>query len=261
LSGEVYQELKRKIDKLKKKPKLVVVLVGENEASRIYIKQKQKAASEIGIDFELIEKPESSAQEELEGLIESLNSDASVTGVVIQRPLPDQIDPDEVDLLVAPEKDVDGLNPISDFLPATTVGVFQLLAAYKIDPKGKKVVVVGRSKLIGLPTALEFLERGATVTVCHSGTAALANETKQADILVSAVGKPGLIKKEMIKKGAVVIDIGISRQAGKVVGDVDFDEVSQVATFISPVPGGVGPMTVAGLMENLARAFEKQINP
>ena len=256
LRDQILKKLTAKVKKLKVKPKLAIILIGENPASGAYVAQKEKAARKIGVYFELLKRPASISQSELEKLIEKLNRDKSVTGIVAQKPLPARIDSDEIDLLVAPEKDVDGLNPISTFIPATTRGIVELLAAYKIKVEGKKVVVVGRSKLVGLPTALEFLNQGATVTICHSKTADLAAETKQADILVVAVGKPKLIKKAMVKAGAVVIDVGINRdsETHKLVGDVDFENVSKVASFITPVPGGVGPMTVAGLLSNLVQA-------
>lgn len=233
IAEEIYKNLSVQIVKMTKKPKLVVVLLGEDAASRAYVGQKEKAAKEIGVDFELIKKPENFNQSEMEKLLDSLNKEDSITGVVVQKPLPPQIDSDRVDLLVKPEKDVDGLNPASPFLPATTRGVFELLSAYQRPVKGRDVVVVGKSKLTGLPTALEFLKRGATVTICHSETENLAEKTKQADILVSAAGEPGLIKADMVKKNAVVIDIGFNQVNGKIVGDVDFESVSKIASYIS----------------------------
>ena len=261
VSEIILEKLTVKAAKLSKKPTLVVVLVGNIPASEIYINQKEKAASKIGISFQLIRKPNSISQANLEEVILELNKDNSVTGIVVQKPLPKQIDSDEIDCLAAPEKDVDGFNPISKFIPATTRGILELLSFYKIVISGRKVVVVGRSNFVGLPTALEFLQKDATVTICHSKTADLATETSRADILVVAAGKPKLITSGMIKKGAVVVDIGINRvvtsnksQVTRLVGDVDFEAISKIASYISPVPGGVGPMTVAALMENLVEA-------
>ena len=236
-------------------------MVGEEPASEIYVRRKEAAALEIGANFRLVKKPKTIRQTELEEIVKTLNHDRKVSGIVVQKPLPAQIESDEIDLLVDPAKDVDGLNPISPFIPATTRGIFELLAAYKIKIEGKKVVVVGRSKLVGLPTALEFLNQDATVTICHSKTGDLAAETRGADILVVAVGRPKLIKANMVKPGAVVIDVGTNRlaisnkrQATRIVGDVDFENVKKVASMITPVPGGVGPMTVAALMMNLVEA-------
>lgn len=283
IATQIRDKLKKKVAKLQTKPTLAIVLVGEEPASEIYVRRKEAAAREIGCNFRLIQKPTRVGQIELEKIVETLNKDRGVSGIVVQQPLPKQIEYYVIDCLVDPSKDVDGLNPASPFIPATSRGIFELLDSYKIKIEGKKVVVVGRSKLVGLPTALEFLNRGATITICHSKTRDLATETRQADILVVAVGKPGLIKANMVKPGAVVIDVGINRidnaparqaspgEAGgeliiqnskkaktvtqtKLVGDVDFESVKKVASFITPVPGGVGPMTVAGLLSNLVEA-------
>jgi len=264
LRDKILRALALKIRKFKIKPTLAIILVGEEPASEIYVRRKEAAALEIGANFQLIKKPKTTRQTELEEIVKTLNHDRKVSGIVVQKPLPSQIASDEIDLLVDPAKDVDGLNPISPFIPATTRGIFELLTAYKIKIEGKKVVVVGRSKLVGLPTALEFLNQDATVTICHSKTGDLAAETRLADILVVAVGRPKLIKANMVKPGAVVIDVGTNRlaisnkrQATRIVGDVDFDNVKEVASMITPVPGGVGPMTVAALMMNLVEATLK----
>jgi methylenetetrahydrofolate dehydrogenase (NADP+)/methenyltetrahydrofolate cyclohydrolase len=259
IAQKIYEELKRKITGLKVKPKLSVVLVGNDPESLVYVNQKHKIANELGVSFELIKAPESFPQTQLEKLINKLNKDKSVNGIVVQKPLPAQIDSDKVDVLVYPEKDVDGLNPISPFMPATVIAVFELLNSENIKVRGKDAVVVGKSTLTGLPTALEFLDRGATVTICHESTRNLAEKTKLADILAVATGKPGLITADMVKDQAVVIDIGISRIVGadgkaRLVGDVDFEAVSKKASYISPVPGGVGAVTVAGVMVNLVKA-------
>jgi len=254
--------LKEEVRRLSISPTLAVVLVGDDPASLAYIKQKEKASTEIGANLQLLKQDTNITQNALEALIDKLNQDKKITGIIVQKPLSEGIDADEIDVLIDPAKDVDGLNPLSAFVPATTRGIFALLAAYKIKVPGKKVVVVGRSRLVGLPTALEFINQDATVTVCHSKTTDLAKETPQADILISAVGSPGLIKANMVKEGAVVVDVGLSRvmmgEKPTLVGDVAFGEVSKVAGFVTPVPGGVGPMTVAGLLMNLVEAAYKQ---
>ncbi len=258
IRDRILSDLAVRVEKLKQKPTLAIVLVGEDPASEVYVREKEKAAASIGIDFQLVKKPDSVKQNELEEIIGNLNQDKKVKGVVVQKPLPAHIDDEKIDLLVTPEKDVDGLHPASLFYPTTAQGVLRLLKENNISISGKKVVVVGRSKLSGLPVAMQLLEEDATVTICHSKTANLREETRQADILVSATGVPNLIGADMVKKGAVVVDIGTTRtRDGKLVGDVDFENVKNVAGYISPVPGGVGPMIVAGLMMNLVEASEK----
>lgn len=255
VSEIILEELAKKVARMPKKPTLTAILVGEDPASEIYVGQKEKAANKIGINSKLIKKPSNTSQIELEELIESLNKDPKVQGIIVQKPLPSSIESDKIDLLIDPKKDVDGLNPISELTPATTRGIMELLNFYKIKIEAKRAVVIGISKLVGLPTALELLNKNATVSICHLKTPKLVNETKQADILVVATGNPNLVTANMVKRGAVVIDVGINRieKNGKIklVGDVDFQNVSKVASFITPVPGGVGPMTVAGLMQNL----------
>ena len=258
VSENILEKLATKISGLSKKPTLAVVLVDGDEPSEVYVNRKEKAADKIGVNFRLIKKSSSISQAQFEDLIENLNRDKGVNGIIVQKPLPSQIDSDEVDMLVSPEKDVDGLNPISQFTPATTRGIIELLSFYKIKPERKKIVVVGRSKLVGLPTALEFSNRNASVSICDSKTPNLKAETKQADILIVAVGQPHLIKKDMVKKSAVVVDVGMNKiekdGKTKLVGDIDFENVSNTASYITPVPGGVGPMTVAALLENLIDA-------
>ena len=259
VSEGILKVLALNVSKMSKKPTLAVVLLGGNGPSEIYVKQKEKAAKRIGVGFQLIRGSSNISQDRFEKIIEKSNKDKNITGIVIQKPLPPQIDSDEIDCLVAQEKDVDGLNPVSPFIPSITRGVLELLSHYKIKIEGKKVVVLGRSKLAGLPTALEFLNQNATVTICHSETKNLKEETKTADILVSIVGKEKLVGAGMVKQKAVVVDVGVNRiktKEGKtrVMGDVDFKNVSKVASFITPVPGGVGPMTVAALLENLVEA-------
>ena len=258
IRDQILNDLTVRVKKLKQKPTLAIVLVGDDPASAVYVREKEKAAASIGIDFQLIKKPDSVQQNELEEIIMNLNQDKKVQGIVVQKPFPKQIDSEKVDWLVAPEKDVDGLHPASSFHPTTAQGVIKLIKENEIKIAGKDVVVVGRSKLSGLPSALLLLKEDATVTICHSKTRNLKEKTKQADILVSATGVPNLIGADMVKKGAAVVDVGTTRaREGKLVGDVDFENVKNVAGYISPVPGGVGPIIVAGLMMNLVEASDK----
>ena len=257
LRDKILNELVPKVDKLKSKPTLAIILVGSDPASEIYVREKEKAARYIGINFKLVKKPLFTKQSELEEIIEHLNRDAKVKGIVVQKPLPKQIDGEKIDRLVSPEKDVDGLNPASYFNPATAKGVLEFLRKAKIKMAGKDAVVVGRSKLSGLPTALLLIKEDATVTICHSKTNNLKEKTSKADILVVAAGVSKLVKVDMVKSGAVVIDVGINRVGKRVIGDVDFERVKKKASFITPVPGGVGPMIVAGLMMNFVQAAEK----
>lgn len=256
IRDKIIADLAKKVLVMGIKPTLVVVLVGDDPASVIYVREKEKAAKIIGIDFRLIKKSATLQQAELEQIIDELNNDPEVKGIVVQKPLPPSIDDDKIDLLITAAKDVDGLNPASALFPTTALGVVKILKENSIKIEGKDVVVVGRSKLSGLPTALLLLKENATVTICHSKTLDLKSKTTQADILVVAVGIPKLIKSDMVKKGAVVIDIGTNRIEGtnKLIGDVDFENVKDVASFITPVPGGIGPMIVAGLMMNLVDA-------
>jgi methylenetetrahydrofolate dehydrogenase (NADP+)/methenyltetrahydrofolate cyclohydrolase len=261
---QILDDLKKKVAKLKAKPTLAIVLVGDDPASVIYVREKEKAARKIGINFRLVKKPLSIKQSDLEKAINDLNSDPKVKGIVIQKPLPKSVDDEKIDRLVLPEKDVDGLNPASCFYPTTAKGVLKLLKKAKTKLEDADTVVIGRSKLSGLPTALLLLGENATVTICHSKTRDLREKTSKADILVAAVGVPKLITADMVKNGVVVIDVGINRmvtsdnrQVTRIVGDVDFENVKKKASFITPVPGGVGPMIVAGLMINLVEAAEK----
>lgn len=253
---KILLDLAQKIAKMKQKPTLAVVLVGEDPASEIYVREKEKAAKIIGIDFQLIKKSGTLTQPELEEIVTNLNNDHKVKGIVVQKPLPPSINGDKIDLLVVPQKDVDGLNPASKLCSTTARGVVKILKENDIEIAGKDAVVVGRSKLSGLPTALLLLKENATVTICHTKTADLKKKTTGADILVVSAGVPKLINADMVKSGAVVIDVGTNRVKGtnKLIGDVDFEKVKDVASFITPVPGGVGPMIVAGLMMNLVDA-------
>ncbi|RXZ44126.1 bifunctional methylenetetrahydrofolate dehydrogenase/methenyltetrahydrofolate cyclohydrolase FolD [Crenobacter cavernae] len=241
-------------------PTLAVVLVGDDAASAVYVRNKKRACATAGIRSLAYDLPTATTQEDLLALIDELNANAEVDGILVQLPLPEHIDPQSVIERIDPHKDVDGFHPYNMgrlatkmplMRPCTPKGVMTLLEHYGIDPKGQKVVIVGASNIVGRPQALEMLLARATVTICHSATRNLAAEVAAADIVVAAVGKPGFVKGEWIKPGAVVIDVGINRLAdGTLCGDVEFEAASERASYITPVPGGVGPMTVATLLEN-----------
>jgi methylenetetrahydrofolate dehydrogenase (NADP+)/methenyltetrahydrofolate cyclohydrolase len=241
---------------------LATVLVGDDPASEIYIRLKHKAAEEVGIEAIDHRLPSTTPEDELVDLVEELNEDDGVDGILVQTPLPEQIDEARVMRAIDPMKDVDGLHPFSagqlylgrqTLVPATPLGVMHLLDEYRIPIAGQRVVVVGRSPLVGKPLALLLLQANATVTICHSRTEDLARHTLDADILVAAVGLPGVITVDMVKQGATVVDVGITRTDAGVMGDVEAD-VADVAAFLTPVPGGVGPMTIAALLGNAVRA-------
>ena len=246
---------------------LAVILVGENPASKIYVANKKKACEEVGIkSFEYV-LDESTAEEELISLIETLNGQANVNGILCQLPLPPHINEQAVIAAISPEKDVDAFCVSNvgrimigdyDFLPCTPAGIIEILDYYGIEIEGKNCVVIGRSNIVGKPMAMLLLHRNGTVTVCHSKTKNLAGITKNADILVSAVGKAGFVTAEMVKAGATVIDVGMNRVDGKLCGDVCFDEVAEIADYITPVPGGVGPMTISVLLKNTLTAAKRQ---
>ena len=260
LRDKIFEDLKAKLDKMAQKPTLAVILVGENPASQIYVRNKKKTAEKLGINSISIEYPSEITENELLEKIDDLNNDENVTAILVQLPLPAHIDKNKVIDKILPQKDVDGLTPYNlgklfsgeepYVYPCTPKGILLLLDEYNIELEGKHVVVVGRSNLVGKPVAQLFLKRNATVTMCHSHTKNLADITKTADIVVSAVGK-NVIGEKMLKSNCVVVDVGIFRdENGKISGDVDFENVSKVAAYISPVPGGVGPMTIASLMLN-----------
>ncbi|MBI2108041.1 bifunctional 5,10-methylenetetrahydrofolate dehydrogenase/5,10-methenyltetrahydrofolate cyclohydrolase [Candidatus Woesearchaeota archaeon] len=262
---KILSELKSKISKLKQKPGLAIVLVGDNPASQIYVNSKESKCKEMGAYCERYGLPKDVSEMDLLKLIDELNNNPKIHGILVQLPLPKHLDEKLVTNSILPGKDVDGFTPSSlgslmsgsaIIAPATPRAIIYLIESVtKIE--GKHAVVVGRSNIVGKPVAMMLLERNATVTICHSKTKGLENYTKQADILVVACGSPKMIKVDMVKKGAVVIDVGINRTAGnKIVGDVDFDSVKEVASCITPVPGGVGPMTIAMLMDNLLKAVE-----
>ncbi len=241
-------------------PKLVVVLVGDDPASQVYVNKKAKTAQKIGMLSELLTYPAATSQAELLAVVQKLNQDASVHGILVQLPLPKHIDTLAIITAIDPKKDVDGLHPLNLGLlmtgdpsackPCTPAGVMTLLKTYHVPLAGKNAVVLGRSNIVGKPMGMLLLQENATVTYCHSKTADLAAVCRQADILVAAVGVPNLVTADFVKAGAAVIDVGINRLDGKLVGDVDFASASEKAGFITPVPGGVGPMTIATLMAN-----------
>ena len=248
-------------------PHLAVVLVGENPASQVYVRNKENGCIKAGIRSTVIRLDEGCTQEELEKTVTSLNEDASVHGILVQLPLPRHLDEARVLRLIDPDKDVDGFHAMNSgrlmngqpgFVPCTPLGVMKLLESYGIDPAGKHAVVIGRSNIVGKPMAMLLLQANATVTVCHSRTQNLKEITKQADILVAAVGHANFVTADMVKPGAAVIDVGINRVDGKIVGDVDYDAVSEVAGYITPVPGGVGQMTIAMLLSNTLDAAAKR---
>ena len=277
LSLRLKEDMKSRIAGLEKqygrKPCLVVIIVGNNPASRSYVTGKIKAAAFVGMDSRLLELPEDVSEKELLEVIAGLNADSAVDGVLVQLPLPGHINEDKVIDAIALEKDVDGFHPgnVANLwlgrpciVPCTPKGIMKMIDTTAVDPKGKKAVVVGRSNIVGKPVAKLLLDRNATVTVAHSRTADLAAVCREADILVAAVGRPRMITADMVKPGAVVIDVGINRipcikedgtEGSHLVGDVDYASVSEVAGFITPVPGGVGPMTITMLMENTIECF------
>lgn len=267
LRDKIFESLKAKLDKMQQKPTLAVILVGENPASQIYVRNKKKTAEKLGINSLSIEYPSDISEKELLNKIKELNSDEKVTAILVQLPLPAHINKNRIIDAILPQKDVDGLTPYNlgklfsgeepYVYPCTPKGILLLLDEYNIKLEGKNIVVVGRSNLVGKPVAQMLLKRNATVTMCHSHTKNLSEITKTADIIVSAVGKK-VIGEKMLKSDCVVIDVGIFRdENGKISGDVDFENVSKTAAYISPVPGGVGPMTIASLMLNTAELARK----
>ena len=260
IAAKVRAELKIKVSKLRKKPGLAFVLVGENPASEVYVKFKGKACEEVGFYSEVHRLPENIDEMKLLQLIDKLNQDPKINGMIVQLPLPKQINENLIIESIVPHKDADGFNAINMgnmlignnlILPATPKGIIYLLESTGVDLEGKHAVVVGRSNIVGKPISILLQQKDCTVTMCHSKTQPLGSYTKQADILIAAVGKPKFITADMVKKGAIVIDVGTTKdEKGKLVGDVDFDEVKKVASYITPVPGGVGPMTIACLLEN-----------
>lgn len=267
LRDKIFESLKAELDKMSEKPTLAVILVGENPASQIYVRNKKKTAEKLGINSLSIEYPADISENELLSKIQELNNDKNITAILVQLPLPEHINKNKIIDAILPQKDVDGLTPYNlgklfsgeepYVYPCTPKGILLLLDEYNIELDGKNVVVVGRSNLVGKPVAQMLLKRNATVTMCHSHTKNLSEITKTADIVVSAVGK-NVIGEKMLKSNCVVIDVGIFRDGnGKLSGDVDFENVSKISAYISPVPGGVGPMTIASLMLNTVELAKK----
>ena len=267
IKQEILNDLKNEVIYLDEKPKLVVIQVGNNEASNIYIRQKTKMCDYIGYYYEHIKLEETVTTEDILEIINKLNKDKEVNGILVQMPLPDHIDTYAIQNAVLPEKDVDGLSDINSGMlihqkdslyPCTPYGVMELLKRYEISVESQNVTIVGRSNLVGKPLAIMMINAGATVTVCHSKTKNLDNYTRKADILVVATGKKHLINKTMVKENAIVIDVGITKEDDQLYGDVDFDSIKDKVKYITPVPGGVGPMTVAMLGENILKAYKIQ---
>ncbi len=268
-SSKILNSIKEEIKNLDKKLTLCVIQIGEDEASKAYIKQKENKSNELGINFKYIKFNEEESEINIENEILKLNKDQNITGIIIQLPVPNKFNTNKLINLIDSNKDVDGLTNINKakllnneecLIPCTPLGVIELLKAYNIDVKGKNVVIVGRSNLVSKPLFNLLLNMDATVTMCHSKTKDLKSYTKNADVLISATGKSHLIKEDMIKENSVIIDVGISRIKGNLYGDVDFDNIKDKVSYITPVPGGVGPMTVAMLMKNVLEAYKKQKN-
>ena len=266
LRAEMVKEVRCIEENYGRAPHLAVIIVGDNPASQSYVKGKSKACEEVGITNTTIELPSNATQWDLLRTIDELNKDVNIDGILVQLPLPEQIDEEVVMKFIDPMKDVDGFHPSNvnglytgkDCIkPCTPTGIIKLLKKANVEIAGKNVVVLGRSNIVGLPVAKMLLDENATVTVCHSKTKNLKEMTLQADILIVAIGKPKIITSDMIKEGAVVIDVGVNRVDNKLVGDVDFDNVENKASVITPVPGGVGPMTITCLLENTINCFKK----
>lgn len=266
LSKKIIRQVKEEVDRLKQKnifPKLAVIMIGKDSASKVYVRNKSKACLDTGIDYEEFLLDENISMEELLKIIQELNERKDIHGILLQSPIPKPLDIYTASKIIDYRKDVDGFHPINigrlvlnrkTFISCTPHGVMKLLKEYNINLKGANVVILGRSNIVGKPLAQCLLNEDATVTICHSTTKNIAEITKNADIVISAIGKPKFVTADMIKEGAVVIDIGINRLETGIVGDVDFEEVSKKASYITPVPGGVGPMTIAMLLHNVVIA-------
>lgn len=273
LAKKIRANLKIECEELKKKnikSKLVVIMVGEDQASKVYVKNKSKACDDVGIEYEEYLLNSETTQKELIELIEKLNNDKTVNAILLQSPIPSNLDINEAFKTIAPEKDVDGFNPVNvgklvlnqdTFVSCTPYGIMKMFEEYNIDLCSKNVVILGRSNIVGKPLIHCCLNKNATVTTCHSKTQDLAQKAKEADILISAIGKANFVTADMVKENAVVIDVGINRlDNGKITGDVDFENVKEKASYITPVPGGVGPMTIAMLINNVIKATKRQNN-
>ncbi len=271
LAKKVKDELREEVKRLKEfgiNPKLAVILVGEDPASKVYVRNKSKACENVGIEFEEHILEENTTESMLLELISNLNERKDINGILLQSPVPKQIDINKAFSLISPEKDVDGFNPVNvgklcigedTFISCTPFGIVKMIEEYNIQTEGKRVAILGRSNIVGKPMIQCMLNKNATVTVCHSRTKDISEILRESDIIISAIGKPKFIKEDMVKDGAVVIDVGINRlDDGSIVGDVDFETVSKKASYITPVPGGVGPMTIAMLLYNLVKAAKLQ---
>lgn len=275
IAEKIKEEIRRQILSLKSKPVLASVMAGDNAGAEAYVRSQQKSAQGLGIDYQFHKLARDTAEGQLIEFIQKLNSDNSVNGIIIQMPLPAQIDYKNISQFISPEKDIEGVHPVNigkivfgtstgkaGLLPCTAAAVMELLKETGVDLYGKEAVVVGHSEIVGKPLALLLLDKFATVTVCHIGTSKagkLEEHVRKAEVLIVAVGKAGLIKGGWIKEGAIVIDVGINRVADKIVGDVEFEQAEKKASYITPVPGGVGPLTVTMLMRNLVSAAKSQI--
>lgn len=266
ISNEIQENIRKEVELLDKKPGLAVILVGEDSASKVYVNNKEKMCKKLGINSFVYRLPEDTSEKELLDLIEKLNNDSDVDGILLQHPVPSQIDEMKAFCTISPMKDVDGFNIVNRgklavgedaFVACTPLGVVEMIRHEGITIKGKHCVIIGRSNIVGKPLFELMLRENATVTVCHSKTVNLKEICKTADILVAAIGKPKFVTEDMVKDGAVVIDVGINRIDGKLIGDVDFENVSKKASYITPVPGGVGPMTIAMLMKNVMKAHNQ----
>ncbi|MCL2676373.1 MAG: bifunctional methylenetetrahydrofolate dehydrogenase/methenyltetrahydrofolate cyclohydrolase [Streptococcaceae bacterium] len=273
LAEKLQGRLKERVEKLKSQgivPGLVVILLGENPASQVYVRNKERVAERLGFNSQVIRLPESTSQEELLSIIAEYNEDEHWHGILVQLPLPSHILEDEILLAIDPKKDVDGFHPENmgrlwsgnpRMIPSTPAGIMEMFAEYNVDLTGKNAVVIGRSNIVGKPIAQLMLEQNTTVTICHSRTKNLTQIASQADVLVVAIGRGKMINAEYVKEGAVVIDVGMNRdENGKLCGDVDFESISEKASLLTPVPGGVGPMTITMLMEQTVRVAESKGN-
>lgn len=271
LAKNIRESLKDEVKELKNAeiyPKLAVIMVGDDKASKVYVKNKSKACEDVGIAYEEYLLPASTKMQELFELIEKLNNDETIHGILVQSPLPNGLDANEAFRTISPKKDVDGFHPINVgklslnqdcFISCTPYGIIKMLESYNIPIEGANAVIIGRSNIVGKPLAKCLLNKNATVTVCHSKTKNLKEITKNADILIAAIGKPKFVTEDMVKNGATVIDVGINRtDDGKLVGDTDFENIKEKVQYITPVPGGVGPMTIAMLMYNVVKAAKQQ---
>lgn len=271
LAKKIRANLKIECEELKKKninSKLAVIMVGEDPASKVYVRNKSKACEDVGIEYEEYLLDVNTTQKELIELIEKLNNDKTINGILLQSPIPSNLDVNEAFRTISPQKDVDGFNPINvgklvlnqdTFVSCTPYGIMKMFEEYDIDLTGKNVVILGRSNIVGKPLIHCCLNKNATVTSCHSKTQNIAQKAKEADVLISAIGKANFVTADMVKDGAVVIDVGINRlNNGKITGDVNFESVKEKASYITPVPGGVGPMTIAMLMNNVIKATRRQ---